>query len=70
MEMRIGMDEDTSRFKNENPCASCDYSCDGWDASYCCRLCAYLGTEHCGNCTAGQTFDIPTSGTMAHRWVM
>lgn len=50
MEMRIGMDEDTSRFKNENPCASCDYSCDGWDASYCCRLCAYLGTEHCESC--------------------
>lgn len=34
------------------PCEDCpDYEfCDGWDAEFCCKLCQYLGNEHCEEC--------------------
>lgn len=33
------------------PCDSCDKNCDAWEATYCCELCRWLGSDYdCDNC--------------------
>jgi len=36
--------------KKQNPGETCERSCDGWEAMFCCARCHYLGIEDCDRC--------------------
>lgn len=37
-------------YTDDSPCESCGRDCDGWDASFCCSLCEWLGGGDCDDC--------------------
>lgn len=41
-----------NEYDENHPCESCDSSCDGWEAQFCCRRCQYDydGNTPCDRC--------------------
>ena len=38
-------------YEDDYPCDTCDMSCDGWEARYCCTLCQYYDDHpDCDDC--------------------
>ena len=37
-------------YYDDCPCNDCESECDGWDAMFCCALCAYEGRNFCEEC--------------------